>query len=90
VLERTVISSARRRFLARPARQPLLSRRLIATIWANYGPNVIVDCMPLPLKERATLFRDGSESSSPRCAATVARRDDASRQDAKLSQSHQS
>ena len=27
--------------------------------WDHYGPNVIVECMPLPLKERATLFRDG-------------------------------
>jgi branched-chain amino acid aminotransferase len=27
--------------------------------WEHVGPNVIVECMPLPLKARATLFRDG-------------------------------
>ena len=27
--------------------------------WDHYGPNVIVECAPLPLKPRAKLFRDG-------------------------------
>src|SRR5215472_15323320 len=27
--------------------------------WEHYGPNVIVECQPLPLRERAALFRDG-------------------------------
>jgi branched-chain amino acid aminotransferase len=27
--------------------------------WEHTGPNVIVDCTPLPLKERARLYRDG-------------------------------
>jgi branched-chain amino acid aminotransferase len=27
--------------------------------WEHTGPNVIVDCTPLPLKSRAKLFRDG-------------------------------
>src|SRR5690606_3171789 len=27
--------------------------------WQHTGPNVIVECMPLPLKQRARQFRDG-------------------------------
>ena len=27
--------------------------------WGHVGPNVIVDCVPLPLKKRAKLYRDG-------------------------------
>jgi branched-chain amino acid aminotransferase len=33
--------------------------------WPHYGPNVIVECQPLPLKERARLFRDGIEVITP-------------------------
>ena len=33
--------------------------------WDHYGPNVIVECTPLPLKERASLFRDGIEVITP-------------------------
>ena len=33
--------------------------------WDHYGPNVIVECMPLPLKERAPLFRDGIDVITP-------------------------
>jgi branched-chain amino acid aminotransferase len=33
--------------------------------WAHYGPNVIVECQPLPLRERARLFRDGIEVITP-------------------------
>ena len=33
--------------------------------WDHYGPNVIVECMPLPFKERATLFRDGIDVIVP-------------------------
>ena len=33
--------------------------------WDHYGPNVIVECLPLSLKERATLFRDGIEVVTP-------------------------
>lgn len=33
--------------------------------WDHYGPNVIVECLPLPLKERAPLFRDGIEVITP-------------------------
>jgi branched-chain amino acid aminotransferase len=28
-------------------------------IWSQAGPTVIVECVPLPLRERASLFRDG-------------------------------
>src|ERR1700758_2025921 len=33
--------------------------------WDHYGPNVIVDCVPLPLRERARHFRDGIEIITP-------------------------
>ena len=33
--------------------------------WEHTGPNVIVECMPLPLKERARLFRDGIDIVVP-------------------------
>ncbi len=33
--------------------------------WGHYGPNVIVECAPLPLKPRAKLFRDGIRVITP-------------------------
>jgi branched-chain amino acid aminotransferase len=33
--------------------------------WDHYGPNVIVECVPLPLRERAKYFRDGIEVVTP-------------------------
>lgn len=33
--------------------------------WDHRGPNVIVECMPLPLKKRAAHFRDGIEVIVP-------------------------
>jgi branched-chain amino acid aminotransferase len=33
--------------------------------WDHYGPNVIVECVPLPLRERAKYFRDGIEVITP-------------------------
>ncbi len=33
--------------------------------WDHYGPNVIVECMPLPLEERAAHFRDGIDVIVP-------------------------
>jgi branched-chain amino acid aminotransferase len=33
--------------------------------WDHYGPNVIVDCVPLPLRERAKHFRDGIDVVIP-------------------------
>lgn len=33
--------------------------------WEHYAPNVIVECVPLPLRERAPLFREGIEVVTP-------------------------
>jgi len=33
--------------------------------WEHYGPNVVVDCVPLPLRERAKHFRDGIDVVTP-------------------------
>lgn len=33
--------------------------------WEHTGPNVIVECIPLPLKKRARLFRDGIDIIIP-------------------------
>ena len=33
--------------------------------WDHYGPNVIVECVPLPLRERAKHFRDGIDVITP-------------------------
>jgi branched-chain amino acid aminotransferase len=33
--------------------------------WEYYGPNVIVECVPLPLRERARQFRDGIDVITP-------------------------
>ncbi|HJY51898.1 MAG TPA: aminotransferase class IV, partial [Stellaceae bacterium] len=33
--------------------------------WGHYGPNVIIECVPLPLRERAKHFRDGIEVVTP-------------------------
>lgn len=33
--------------------------------WDHYGPNVIVECLPLPFKARARLFRDGIDVIVP-------------------------
>jgi branched-chain amino acid aminotransferase len=39
--------------------------RVAGDDWDHYGPNVIVECQPLPLRERAPLFRDGIEVVTP-------------------------
>jgi len=39
--------------------------RVPADNWDHYGPNVIVDCVPLPLRERAKHFRDGIDVVTP-------------------------
>jgi branched-chain amino acid aminotransferase len=33
--------------------------------WDHYGPNIVVECMPLPLKDRAVHFRDGIDVIVP-------------------------
>jgi branched-chain amino acid aminotransferase len=39
--------------------------RVAGDDWTHYGPNVIVECQPLPLRERAPLFRDGIDVVTP-------------------------
>jgi branched-chain amino acid aminotransferase len=39
--------------------------RVAGDNWDHYGPNVIVDCVPLPLRERAKHFRDGINVVTP-------------------------
>ncbi|MFW6174966.1 MAG: aminotransferase class IV [Chloroflexota bacterium] len=34
-------------------------------MWESTGPNVIIECAPLPLRARATLYRDGMEVIVP-------------------------
>lgn len=34
-------------------------------VWGQDGPTVIVECVPLPLRERASLFRDGIRVLTP-------------------------
>ena len=39
--------------------------------WEHYGPNVIVECLPLPYAERARSFRDGLEVVVPSIRRTA-------------------
>src|SRR5246127_521375 len=39
--------------------------RVPGDAWHHYGPNVIVECIPLPPRERAKYFRDGIEVVTP-------------------------
>jgi branched-chain amino acid aminotransferase len=57
---------ARNRHLLGPGEDYWLAQRISRGInrvqgdnWDHYGPNVIVECVPLPLRERAKNFRDG-------------------------------
>jgi len=34
-------------------------------VWGRTGPTVIVECLPLPLRERAALYRDGIKVVTP-------------------------
>ncbi len=63
---------ARNRHLLGPGEDYWLAQRISRGIsrapgdnWDHYGPNAIVDCVPLPLRERAKLFRDGIEIVTP-------------------------
>jgi len=40
-------------------------RKVPGDDWGHYGPNVIVECIPLPFKERAKHFRDGIDVITP-------------------------
>ncbi len=33
--------------------------------WNHYGPTVIIECVPMPIKERAHLYRDGIQVVTP-------------------------
>ena len=63
---------ARNRHLLAPGEDYWLAQRISRGInrlagdnWDHYGPNVIVECIPLPLKERARYFRDGIDVVTP-------------------------
>jgi len=63
---------ARNRYLLGPGEDYWLAQRISRGVgrapgdnWQHYGPNVIVDCVPLPLRERARHFRDGIEVVTP-------------------------
>jgi branched-chain amino acid aminotransferase len=63
---------ARNRHLLGPVEDYWLAQRISRGVqrvpgdnWHHYGPNVIVECVPLPLKERARHFRDGIEVVTP-------------------------
>src|SRR5215468_7261134 len=63
---------ARNRHLLSPGEDYWLAQRISRGVnrvpgdnWEHYGPNVIVECVPLPLRERAKHFRDGIEVITP-------------------------
>jgi branched-chain amino acid aminotransferase len=63
---------ARNRHLLAPGEDYWIGQRISRGVqraagdhWDHYGPNVIVECTPLPLKERAPLFRDGIAVITP-------------------------
>jgi branched-chain amino acid aminotransferase len=63
---------ARNRHLLAPGEDYWLAQRISRGIhpvagdhWDHYGPNVIIECVPLPLKERARYFRDGIDVVTP-------------------------
>jgi len=62
----------RNRHLLGPGEDYWLAQRISPGInrvqgdnWDHYGPNVIVDCVPLPLRVRAKNFRDGIDIITP-------------------------
>ena len=73
--EMVVISEdvlARNRHLLGPGEDYWLAQRISRGVgrvpgdnWNHYGPNVIVECVPLPLRERAKHFRDGMDVVTP-------------------------
>ena len=84
---------ARNRHLLGPGEDYWLAQRISRGInrvpgdnWDHYGPNVIVECVPLPLRERAKHFRDGIEYRHALAAAHTARLAVAARQDAPVSE----
>ena len=64
--------SARNRHLIGPGEDHWVGQRISRGVnrvegdnWDHYGPTVIVESMPLPLKARARLFRDGIDVTVP-------------------------
>ena len=45
--------------------------RVGGDFWENSGPNIIIECTPLPLKARAHLYRDGIEVVFPSVQRTT-------------------
>jgi branched-chain amino acid aminotransferase len=63
---------ARNRHLLGPGEDYWLAQRISRGVgrvpgdnWNHYGANVIVECVPLPLRERAKHFRDGIDVVTP-------------------------
>src|SRR5260370_14109304 len=63
---------ARNRHLLGPGEDYWLAQRISRGVnrvpgdnWDHYGPNVMVECVPLPLHERAKHFLDGIEIVTP-------------------------
>jgi branched-chain amino acid aminotransferase len=63
---------ARNRHLLGPGEDYWLAQRISRGVnqvpgdnWGHYGPNVIIECVPLPLRDRAKYFRDGIEVVTP-------------------------
>ncbi|HEX2281481.1 MAG TPA: aminotransferase class IV, partial [Thermomicrobiales bacterium] len=40
-------------------------RKVEGDHWGHYGPTVIIECTPLPLRDRANLYRDGMQVVTP-------------------------
>ena len=40
-------------------------RKVEGDNWDDYGPTVIVECLPMPMAERAACFRDGIQVATP-------------------------
>src|SRR5262245_48114270 len=55
-------------------------------IWPQSGPTVIVECVPLPLRERAALYRDGIRVLTPSIRRAPPDALSPPRQDAQLSE----
>jgi branched-chain amino acid aminotransferase len=69
---------ARNRHLLGPGEDYWLAQRISRGVsrapgdnWDHYGANVIVDCVPLPLRERAKHFRDGIDVVTPSSRRTA-------------------
>ncbi len=81
----------RNRHLLGPGEDYWLAQRISRGIhpvpgdnWDHYGPNVIVECVPLPLRERAKHFRDGIDVVTPSLRRTPPELAVAARQDAPI------